>query len=233
MTALCLCSWLLTLVFHCCVACLVADSAIASGGRVLVHCQEGISRSSTILIAYLMARQGLSLQDAYGWVKAQRKQIFPNLGFWRQLDLFERTLAHQRLVAAAAAAATAADTPAAVPDVSDIQGTLDQCIDVALLTAEYQARKAMAEGRPIETAAAASSSSSGDSGDSSSASSSANEPREETASERVRRQVFTPVDKSHTLRAVRGVASEDARSRAEEAVVEEAQTPCGPIVTSE
>lgn len=141
---------------------------------------------------------------------------------------------HSALLAEAAARGEDAST---VPAVDSLKGTMDQCIDLALLTAEYQARVAAKAAAAAEAAAAASAG--GESADSSSSSaaasssSSSSEPAEETASERVRRQVLTPVERSSTLRAVRGVADEDAKIRAEEAVVEEAQTPQGPIVTSE
>ena len=105
---------------------------------------------------------------------------------------------------------------------------MDQCIDLALLTAEYQARVAAKA-----AAAAAAAGEAADSSASSSSASSSEAAAEETASERVRRQVLSPAEKSNTLRAVRGIAGEDAKIRAEEAVVEEAATPQGPIVTSE
>lgn len=202
------------------------DAARSRGARVLVHCQEGISRSSTIVIAWLMARQGLSLQDAYAWVKAQRKQIFPNLGFWRQLDLFERTLIRQRMV-------EAGGPEAAVPALEDIRGTMDRCIDVALLTAEYEARKAATEGRKAELQAEAEAAPS-----SSSSPSSLSADSDLTPSQRVQRAVLAPtvarsLKGGGTMSRVTGVAGDDAKTRAEEAVVEEAQTPCGPIVTSE
>jgi predicted protein tyrosine phosphatase len=201
------------------------DEACSAGTRVLVHCQEGISRSSTIVIAYLMSRQGLSLHAAYSWVKAQRKQIFPNLGFWRQLDLFERTLVREKMVAAAE---QRGEDASAVPALEDIPGTMDQCIDLALLTAEYRARKAAAEGRAAELQAEAASS------PSSSSSLSDADDASLTPSQRVQRAVLSPVGRrgGGTLMQVKGVASDDAKTRAEEAVVEEAQTPCGPIVTS-
>lgn len=134
---------------------------------------------------------------------------------------------HSSLLSAATAAGADAST---VPSVEELKGTMDQCIDLALLTAEYQARVA------AKAAAAAAAANEGEAAADSSASSSSassSEPAEETASERVRCQVLSPVEKSNTLRAVRGVAGEDAKIRAEEAVVEEAATPQGPIVTSE
>ncbi|XP_054161091.1 dual specificity protein phosphatase 3-like [Oppia nitens] len=55
-----------------------------SDGRVLVHCGEGISRSATLVLAYLMIKRRLTAQEAVGKVVRQRS-IFPNIGFLRQL----------------------------------------------------------------------------------------------------------------------------------------------------
>jgi len=44
---------------------LVADTVRESSGRVLVHCLAGISRSPTIVIAYVMHHLRLSIDDAY------------------------------------------------------------------------------------------------------------------------------------------------------------------------
>eukprot|EP00048_Salpingoeca_helianthica_P022983 m.21460 g.21460 ORF g.21460 m.21460 type:complete len:186 (+) comp8086_c0_seq1:109-666(+) len=63
---------------------------LASGGRVLVHCKEGISRSATVVIAHLM-QTGVPVVEAVRHVK-QRRRIFPNDGFLRQLVAFELTL---------------------------------------------------------------------------------------------------------------------------------------------
>jgi protein-tyrosine phosphatase len=47
--------------------------AIEGGGRVLVHCNAGLSRSITLAVAYIMRFEGKSLADAFARVKAVRK----------------------------------------------------------------------------------------------------------------------------------------------------------------
>ncbi|XP_015245694.1 PREDICTED: dual specificity protein phosphatase 2-like [Cyprinodon variegatus] len=65
------------------------DSVKKSGGRVLVHCQAGISRSATICLAYLMHTQRVRLDEAFDFVKQRRHVISPNLAFMGQLLQFE------------------------------------------------------------------------------------------------------------------------------------------------
>ncbi|KAL5552773.1 hypothetical protein UlMin_040174 [Ulmus minor] len=55
------------------------------GGRVLVHCCQGVSRSTSLVIAYLMWREGQSFEDAFQYVKAAREVTNPNMGFACQL----------------------------------------------------------------------------------------------------------------------------------------------------
>lgn len=55
------------------------------GKNVLVHCSSGVSRSSTIVIAYLMNKQGMTLRDAYRYVYERRNIILPGIGFFREL----------------------------------------------------------------------------------------------------------------------------------------------------
>ncbi|KAJ9697318.1 hypothetical protein PVL29_009218 [Vitis rotundifolia] len=55
------------------------------GGRVLVHCCQGVSRSNSLVIAYLMWREGQSFEDAFQYVKAARGVTNPNMGFACQL----------------------------------------------------------------------------------------------------------------------------------------------------
>ncbi|EOA20873.1 hypothetical protein CARUB_v10001210mg [Capsella rubella] len=58
---------------------------------VLVHCFAGTSRSASVVIAYLMRTEKLSSEDALASLK-QSAHASPNLGFLKQLDLFERMI---------------------------------------------------------------------------------------------------------------------------------------------
>ena len=62
------------------------DDAIQNGGRVLVHCVFGVSRSASIVINYLMHSQNMSYTEAYDYVKDKRPIINPNSGFVNQLS---------------------------------------------------------------------------------------------------------------------------------------------------
>lgn len=65
------------------------DDGIKSNGKVFVHCREGVSRSVTLALAYLMIKKGMTAQEAMRAVRAQR-EVVPNDGFLQQLcDLNE------------------------------------------------------------------------------------------------------------------------------------------------
>mmetsp|Transcript_16710 Transcript_16710/g.2726 ORF Transcript_16710/g.2726 Transcript_16710/m.2726 type:complete len:138 (+) Transcript_16710:76-489(+) len=49
--------------------------------NILVHCFAGVSRSATIVIAYLMRYKGMVLRDAILHVRSRRPWINPNPGF--------------------------------------------------------------------------------------------------------------------------------------------------------
>ncbi|KAL6581796.1 hypothetical protein OROMI_005810 [Orobanche minor] len=68
------------------------DEARARGGGVLVHCVAGRSRSVTVLVAYLMFKNGSSLSEAMQHVKLIRPVASPNPGFMLQLHEYERSL---------------------------------------------------------------------------------------------------------------------------------------------
>ncbi|XP_013384638.1 dual specificity protein phosphatase 3-like [Lingula anatina] len=60
------------------------EEAITSGGRILVHCREGVSRSAAITLAYLMLKKHMTVQQAVRTVRKKR-EICPNDGFLLQL----------------------------------------------------------------------------------------------------------------------------------------------------
>jgi predicted patatin/cPLA2 family phospholipase len=62
------------------------------GGRVLVHCFAGVSRSASVVIAYLMREHGQTFVDALNYTRRRRPIVFPNFGFQRQLLDYERAL---------------------------------------------------------------------------------------------------------------------------------------------
>lgn len=70
------------------------DRHVQAGRSVLVHCEMGRSRSSTVVIAYLMRFHGLSRDDAYIYAKTRRFSVNPNQGFWEQLKCFESQAKH-------------------------------------------------------------------------------------------------------------------------------------------
>jgi Dual specificity phosphatase, catalytic domain/Gelsolin repeat len=56
-----------------------------NGGRVLVHCVRGASRSAAVVVAYLMWHHALPFDAALRKVRAARPVADPNLGFAAQL----------------------------------------------------------------------------------------------------------------------------------------------------
>ena len=60
---------------------------------VLVHCNMGISRSSSIIIAYLLQKRIFNnYNEAFKYVKSKRPKINPNDGFYQQLIQLENEL---------------------------------------------------------------------------------------------------------------------------------------------
>ncbi|XP_026131859.1 dual specificity phosphatase DUPD1 [Carassius auratus] len=64
-------------------------------GKVLVHCARGVSRSATLVLAYLMIYEKLTIADAVSVVCAHRN-ILPNAGFLQQLRQLDSSLNLQR-----------------------------------------------------------------------------------------------------------------------------------------
>ena len=64
-------------------------NAIRKGGRVMIHCRAGVSRSVTLCIAYLMQCEGMRLRDAFSLLESRRSIIRPNNSFLMQLAKYE------------------------------------------------------------------------------------------------------------------------------------------------
>jgi len=63
-----------------------------ANGNVFVHCMWGISRSPTIVIAYLMRKEKKGFEEIFSFVKSKRKWANPNDGFKEQLMELEEKL---------------------------------------------------------------------------------------------------------------------------------------------
>ncbi|KAL0484966.1 dual specificity protein phosphatase [Acrasis kona] len=61
------------------------DKARSNGGRVLIHCSMGVSRSATVTAAYLMRTDKLDVDEAIEIIKKERSIINPNESFRAQL----------------------------------------------------------------------------------------------------------------------------------------------------
>lgn len=57
--------------------------------NVLVHCAAGISRCSTLLIAYMMQKYRMSFDECLSKIQSARQCCQPNMGFVKQLRKFE------------------------------------------------------------------------------------------------------------------------------------------------
>lgn len=65
------------------------------GEGCLVHCLAGVSRSVTLVVAYIMTVTSLGWQEALAAVRVARPCASPNLGFQTQLHEFETTQLQQ------------------------------------------------------------------------------------------------------------------------------------------
>ncbi|KAJ6480419.1 protein-tyrosine phosphatase-like protein [Mycena sanguinolenta] len=71
-------------------ACVYIERALKRGEGVLVHCQQGVSRSPSIVIAYLIRNHGMSYDAALAFVRRKRACVKPNPGFARALMEWEQ-----------------------------------------------------------------------------------------------------------------------------------------------
>jgi len=74
------------------------ERARSEGGKILVHCRVGVSRSATVTIAYVMKHLGIPLVDAYLIVRSRRLNVLiqPNMRLLYNLCGWEVELARER-----------------------------------------------------------------------------------------------------------------------------------------
>jgi len=66
------------------------DKVRKKGGKVIVHCQVGKSRSVSMVIAYMILYMGYTYNQAYSHIKINRAIANPNYGFVKQLMELEK-----------------------------------------------------------------------------------------------------------------------------------------------
>ncbi|KAJ7173731.1 protein-tyrosine phosphatase-like protein [Mycena filopes] len=54
--------------------------------NVLVHCFQGVSRSATVVCAYIVATTTMTASESIAYTQAKRSIVCPNLGFRNQLQ---------------------------------------------------------------------------------------------------------------------------------------------------
>ncbi|KAJ3575509.1 hypothetical protein NP233_g1049 [Leucocoprinus birnbaumii] len=70
-------------------ACNYIDAALRSGRNCLVHCQQGVSRSAAIILAYLIRNRSMTLDHALAFLKRKRACVKPNSAFIQALQDWE------------------------------------------------------------------------------------------------------------------------------------------------
>ncbi|KAJ3123859.1 hypothetical protein HK098_001604 [Nowakowskiella sp. JEL0407] len=62
------------------------DHALKSGGKILVHCNSGVSRSPAFVVAYIMETRKWSYEQAFSLVQGKRFCMNPHESFKSQLQ---------------------------------------------------------------------------------------------------------------------------------------------------
>jgi len=70
----------------------LTDALRDKNAKVLVHCVKGVSRSASVISAYLIARYGWTTDQAVNYIRSKRLNAQPNRGFISQLDEYARSL---------------------------------------------------------------------------------------------------------------------------------------------
>ncbi|KAI1743950.1 hypothetical protein F4680DRAFT_408019 [Xylaria scruposa] len=92
--------------------CDTIDKRTKEGKKVLVHCQQGASRSASLIIAYgIYQNPGLTVNDAYYAAQAKSKWISPNMRLMYCLQDFQKEVSKKRLPPRSAACPRSGRSP--------------------------------------------------------------------------------------------------------------------------
>ncbi|XP_066549748.1 dual specificity protein phosphatase 13B-like [Amia ocellicauda] len=73
----------------------IKEAISSTGGKVLVHCAMGLSRSATLVLAFLMICEDMTLVEAIKAI-SEHRNVSPNTGFLGQLRELDIRLNNER-----------------------------------------------------------------------------------------------------------------------------------------
>ncbi|KAI1143842.1 hypothetical protein F5Y05DRAFT_8271 [Hypoxylon sp. FL0543] len=92
--------------------CEMIEKRTKEGKKVLVHCQQGASRSASLIIAYgLYQNPGLTVNDAYYAAQSKSRWISPNMRLMYCLQDFQKEVSKKRLPPRSAAGPRSGRSP--------------------------------------------------------------------------------------------------------------------------
>ncbi|KAG4087755.1 phosphatases II [Neocallimastix lanati (nom. inval.)] len=74
---------------------IIDSTRLGDKHSILVSCQQGVSRSATLVIAYVMKTKQWGLMKSYNFVKEKCPWIAPNITLMNELSEFEQHLLHE------------------------------------------------------------------------------------------------------------------------------------------
>lgn len=68
------------------------EEAKSNGEIILVHCRGGVNRSATVVLAYLMKYNDMTLREAWEYVRTRRPSVQPVANYMSQLREYEKSI---------------------------------------------------------------------------------------------------------------------------------------------
>ena len=101
-------------------ACDCISESLDNHEGVLVHCRSGVSRSSTIVLSFLVKTMGMRLFDAFFLLRSKRGIVTPNIGFMKKLlDLEAESLGSRSISIQRYSSWYTSDSRPAIPDIEE------------------------------------------------------------------------------------------------------------------